>query len=73
MPGTSDRSIDIYAALPALKGGDNFPDKDWRVIYRIDSDALVILDVFEKQTRRTPPQVIDACKRRLKLYEGSRP
>jgi len=44
----------------------------WRLIYRIDSDAIVILDVFGKKTRRTPTDIIVACKRRLKLYDGSR-
>jgi len=41
---------------------------DWRIVYRIDTDATVILDVFEKKTRSTPHQVIEACKRRLKDY-----
>jgi phage-related protein len=45
----------------------------WRLIYRTDPDALVILDVFEKKTSKTPQQIIDACRRRLRLYEGSRP
>jgi phage-related protein len=44
----------------------------WRLFYRIDPDALVILDVFGKTTRQTPQAVIDNCKRRLKLYDGSR-
>ena len=38
-------------------------NKCWRVIYRIDSDAVVIADVFEKKTQKTPKRVIDACKR----------
>ncbi|MEK6696202.1 MAG: type II toxin-antitoxin system RelE/ParE family toxin [Candidatus Deferrimicrobiota bacterium] len=42
---------------------------DWRIVYRIDQDAIVILEVFEKKTKSTPPQIIDACRRRLKLYE----
>jgi len=41
---------------------------DWRIVYRIDTDAIVILEVFEKKTRSTPRQVIDICKRRLKDY-----
>ena len=47
-------------------------DRNWRLIYRIDPDAIVILDVFGKKTRRTPPAIIAACQRRLKLYAGSR-
>jgi phage-related protein len=48
------------------------PDKDqaWRIIYRIDPDAILILDVFAKTTRRTPQSVIDTCKGRLKHYDS---
>ena len=45
-------------------------NKIWRIIYRIDSDAVVIADVFEKKTQKTPKQVIDACKRRLRDYDA---
>jgi phage-related protein len=45
-------------------------DKTWRVIYRIDTDAIVILEVFSKKTRETPQNVIDACKRRIKIYDS---
>ncbi len=43
----------------------------WRIIYRIDSDAIVILEVFNKKNRTTPKAVIDACKRRLKDYDNA--
>ena len=48
------------------------PDKgqDWRIMYRIDPDAIVILEVFAKTTRQTPQSVIDTCKRRLKHYDS---
>ena len=42
----------------------------WRVIYRIDEDAILILEVFQKKTNRTPKQIIDVCKRRIRLYDG---
>lgn len=41
----------------------------WRIVYRIDTDAIVILDVFQKQTQQTPKRVIDNCKRRLRMYD----
>lgn len=41
----------------------------WRIIYRIDSDAIVILEVFSKKTRETPKSVIDTCQKRLRLYD----
>ena len=40
------------------------PDKraTWRIILRVDEDAVVILEVFSKKTRATSRSVIDACK-----------
>ena len=43
----------------------------WRIIYRIDVDAIVICEVFVKKTQTTPRHVIDTCKRRYKLYDAS--
>ncbi len=47
------------------------PDEDvsWRIVYRIDSDAIVIGEVFTKKTGKTPKKVIDACKRRFRRYD----
>ena len=42
----------------------------WRIVYRIDSDAIVIVEVFSKKTAQTPKPVIDNCKRRLKDYDS---
>ena len=41
----------------------------WRIIYRIDPDAIVIAEVFSKKTRKTPPAVIDTSQQRLKAYD----
>lgn len=41
----------------------------WRIAYHIDSDAIVILDVFDKKSRTTPKYVVDSCKRRLRRYQ----
>ena len=46
--------------------------KSWRIIYRIDVDAIVILEVFRKTTQQTPPRVIEDCKRRLRNYEATK-
>ena len=43
----------------------------WRIIYRLDADAILILDVFAKKTAQTPQAVMDACKRRLKEYDDA--
>ena len=41
----------------------------WRIIYKIYSDAIVILEVFDKKTGQTPKAVIDVCKDRMKVYD----
>ena len=41
----------------------------WRIIYRIYTDAILILDVFEKKTNKTPKSIIDVCKQRINRYD----
>ena len=41
----------------------------WRIIYRLDPDAVVIGEIFPKKDKKTPKQVIDACKRRFGGYD----
>ncbi len=41
----------------------------WRIIYRIDSDAIVIAEVFAKKTPKTPKSVLEASRKRLKEYD----
>ncbi len=43
----------------------------WRIVYRIDKDAIVIGEVFSKKTQATPKPVIDACKRRFRQYDAT--
>lgn len=47
------------------------PDEDstWRIVYRIDSDAIVIGEVFQKKTQETPQAVIKTCKSRFSSYD----
>ncbi|MCI0400092.1 MAG: type II toxin-antitoxin system RelE/ParE family toxin [Gammaproteobacteria bacterium] len=42
----------------------------WRIMYRIDEDAIVILEVFAKKTGKTPKKIIDICKQRLRHYDS---
>jgi phage-related protein len=48
----------------------NDQDKTWRIIYRIDEDAIIILEVFAKKTNQTPKEAIKRCQKRLKLYDA---
>ena len=50
----------------------NDEGRTWRLVYRLDTDAIVVLEVFGKKTAKTPKSVIDMCQRRLKAYEASK-
>jgi phage-related protein len=41
----------------------------WRIVYHVDSDAIVILDVFQKKSRTTPKPVMDVTRKRLRAYQ----
>lgn len=41
----------------------------WRIVYLLETDAIVILEVFSKKTQGTPHHVIQACQRRMRAYE----
>ena len=43
-------------------------NKTWRIVYHIDEDAIVVLEVFAKTTQETPKSVIAICKTRLRMY-----
>ena len=40
----------------------------WRIIYKIYTDIILILEVFEKQTNTTPKSIFNICKQRIKRY-----
>jgi len=62
MPGIGPRCHELRV---------NDENKTWRVIYRLDDDAVIIVDVFEKKTQSTPRQIIANCQRRLRLYDAA--
>ena len=41
----------------------------WRLVYRIDADAVIVVEVFSKKTRAMPERVLDACRRRLRAFD----
>ena len=45
-------------------------NKTWRIMYRVDADAVLIADVFAKKTEATPKTVISTCKQRLRQYDA---
>lgn len=48
----------------------NDRQKTWRIVYRIDDDAVIIDDVFEKKTEQAPHHIIETSKKRFKEYDS---
>ena len=47
-------------------------DATWRIVYLVDTDAVVILEVFSKKSRVTPKRVIETCRMRIATYREAR-
>ena len=58
---------DVGSRCGALRIRD--AEHNWRIMYRIDSDAIVILEVCSKKTRKIPDEVMERCSKRLKQYD----
>ena len=41
----------------------------WRILYRLDPDAVVIVDVFAKKTEATPATILATGRQRLRQYD----
>ncbi len=48
-------------------------DSTWRIVHRIDADAIVIVEVFSKKTAAMPKPLINACRKRLADYDAAEP
>ena len=46
-------------------------NRTWRVVYRVDADAIVIADVFAKTSQATPTTAIKNSQRRLRGYDDA--
>jgi len=57
----------IEARVHELRINDR--NSTWRIIYRIDEDAIVIGEVFSKKSCRTLKRIIQACKERFSKYD----
>jgi len=61
MPGVGSRCLELRV---------NDAGKTWRVMCRVDPDAVIVMEVFDKKTRTTPARVIQECRKRLKQYDN---
>jgi phage-related protein len=59
----------VGARCGALRVRD--AEHNWRIIYRIDSDAILILEVYSKKTRKIPDEVMERCKYRLLRFDAA--
>lgn len=42
----------------------------WRIVYRVDEDAILAVHVFKKKTQKTPQKILELCQRRLAKYDA---
>lgn len=59
----------IGARVYELRVDDPYSRVTWRIIYRIDLDAIIISHVFAKKTQKTSIPIITVCKRRYQEYD----
>ena len=48
----------------------NDTGQTWRVIYRTDADAVLVLALFSKKMSKTPKHVIDRAKNLIREYDA---
>jgi phage-related protein len=59
----------IGRSVHELRVVDRETRRTWRLVYRIDPDAILIVHWFEKTTQETPEHIMDLCARRLARYD----
>jgi phage-related protein len=62
MPGIGARCHELRVADEGVS---------WRLVYRVDVDAIVIAEVFAKKTVHTPPAALESCRKRLREYDDA--
>jgi phage-related protein len=53
-----------------LRVDDAVGRSTWRIIYRVDPNAVLVVDVFSKKTQTTPIAVMESCRRRLAAWDS---
>lgn len=57
----------IGARVHELRVNDQ--SQTWRLFYRTDADAIVVVELLSKKTEQTPLATIRLCKKRLREYD----
>jgi phage-related protein len=45
-------------------------EHQWRIIYRTDADAVLVVEVYAKKTRTMPDAVVVRARKRLSAYDA---
>ena len=62
LPRIGARCHEIRLADPEIR-------KHWRIFYRIDREAIVVIHVHDKDEQQLPDRVVALCQRRLREYD----
>lgn len=65
----AERLPDVGPRCGALRVRD--AGHNWRIMYRIDPDAVLVVEVYSKKTPEIPDEVVERCKKRLKQYDAT--
>lgn len=60
----------IGARCHELRIPDPEIGRTWRIMYRTDSEEIVVIEVFDKKTQQTPKSIIDTCRRRIRIWDA---
>lgn len=44
---------------------------NWRLVYRLDEDAIVVVGLFSKTSRATADRIVEVCRKRLSHYDAA--
>lgn len=59
----------ICAACHELRVKDS--GVNWRLVYRVDDDAIAVAGLFAKTSRAATERMIDVCRKRLAHYDAA--
>jgi phage-related protein len=72
-------TMPVARAMPSIGKGvaelrvvDGNANAEWRLIYRVDTDAIVVAAVFQKKSQATPKRWIETSQARFRRYDTAK-
>ncbi len=59
----------IGRGVHELRVRDPVSELTWRIVYRMDPEAILVVHWWAKKSRKTAQRDIDLCRRRLRDYD----